>query len=259
MTVMDCAAMIERGDPGRFAATMAAPAPARLRLWPLYALNLELARIPWLTAEPMLAEMRLQWWVDSVTAPPGRETLEAKHEILGPLAELIREVPAIAPPLAGLAEARRWDCWREPFADEAALWAYLDATAGGLMWASARVLGAPDAAEPVVRDFAAGAGMANWLTATAPLIAQGRQPLPDTSPAAIRALARKARTRIKAARARRHLIPARAIPALWTGWQARGLLAQAKADPARVLSGDLALSPFREKGGLLLRAMTGFW
>ena len=37
------------------------------------------------------------------------------------------------------------------------------------------------------------------------------------------------------------------------------LLAQAEADPARVLSGDLALSPFREKGGLLLRAMIGFW
>ncbi len=256
MTVLDCAALVERGDPGRFAATMAAPPAARLRLWPLYALNLELARIPWITAEPMLAEMRLQWWIDSLTA---RAEAHTPHEILGPLSDLIRDVPAIAQPLAGLAEARRWDCWREPFADEAALWTYLDQTAAGLMWAGARVLGAPDTAEPVVRDFAAGAGMANWLTATAPLIAQGRQPLPDTSATAIAALAERARQRIKAARARRHLIPQRAIPALWTGWQARGLLAQAKADPARALSGDLALSPFREKGGLLLRAMTGFW
>ncbi len=101
--------------------------------------------------------------------------------------------------------------------------------------------------------------MANWLTATAPLVAQGRQPLPEIAPAAITRLARQGRARIKAARRRRHLIPARAIPAFWTGWQARGLLAQAEADPARVLSGDLALSPFREKGGLLLRAMIGFW
>lgn len=259
MTVLDCAAMVERGDPGRFAATMAAPPAARLRLWPLYACNLELARIPWLTAEPMLAEMRLQWWVDSLSAPPAAGTAEAQHEILGPLAELIHGNPAIAAPLAGLAEARRWDCWRAPFADEAALWSYLDATAGGLMWAAALVLGAPGSAEPVVRDFAAGAGMANWLTAIAPLVAQGRQPLPDTAPAAIAALARSARARIRAARARRHQIPARAIFALWTGWQARGLLAQAEADPARVLSGGLALSQFRERGGLLLRAMTGFW
>lgn len=256
MTALDCAALVERGDPGRFAATMAAPPAARLRLWPLYALNLELARIPWLTAEPVLAEMRLQWWIDSLTAPPGSGT---PHEILGPLIGLIAVAPDIARPLAGLAEARRWDCWREPFADEAALWAYLDATSGGLMWSAARVLGAPDTAEPVVREFAAGAGMANWLTATAPLIAQGRQPLQDTSPTAITELARQGRARIKAARARRHLVPARAIPALWTGWQARGLLAQASARPEAVLSGDLALSPFREKGGLLLRAMTGFW
>ena len=36
-----CAALVERADPDRFAATMAAPVAARARLWPLYALNIE--------------------------------------------------------------------------------------------------------------------------------------------------------------------------------------------------------------------------
>ena len=42
-----CAALVERGDPGRFRATMAAPLAARRVLFPLYAFNLEVARAPW--------------------------------------------------------------------------------------------------------------------------------------------------------------------------------------------------------------------
>ncbi|TNF18762.1 MAG: phytoene synthase, partial [Rhodobacteraceae bacterium] len=57
-----CAAIVEKGDPDRFASAMAAPVAARARLFPLYAFNLEVARAPWVTQEPMIAEMRLQWW-----------------------------------------------------------------------------------------------------------------------------------------------------------------------------------------------------
>ena len=66
MTVAACAGLVERGDPDRFLAVMAAPPAARARLFPLYAFNLEVARAPWVTQEPMIAEMRLQWWRDAV-------------------------------------------------------------------------------------------------------------------------------------------------------------------------------------------------
>ncbi len=66
MSLAACAALVERGDPDRFLAVMAAPAWARARLFPLYAFNLEVARAPWVTEEPMIAEMRLQWWRDVV-------------------------------------------------------------------------------------------------------------------------------------------------------------------------------------------------
>jgi phytoene/squalene synthetase len=63
-----CAALVERSDPDRFRVAMAAPPAAREVLFPLYAFNLEVARAPWATREPMLAEMRLQWWRDQVEA-----------------------------------------------------------------------------------------------------------------------------------------------------------------------------------------------
>ena len=61
-----CAALVEKADPDRFRAAMAAPVAARAVLFPLYALNVEVTRAPWVTQEPMLAEMRLQWWRDAL-------------------------------------------------------------------------------------------------------------------------------------------------------------------------------------------------
>ncbi|MGB3250003.1 MAG: squalene/phytoene synthase family protein, partial [Tabrizicola sp.] len=66
MTVAACAGLVQRGDPDRFRAVMAAPVEARAQLFPLYAFNLEVARAPWVTQEPLIAEMRLQWWRDVV-------------------------------------------------------------------------------------------------------------------------------------------------------------------------------------------------
>ena len=61
-----CARLVARGDLPRFRATMAAPVELRRMLFPLYAFNLEVARAPWVTAEPMIALMRLQWWRDAL-------------------------------------------------------------------------------------------------------------------------------------------------------------------------------------------------
>ena len=60
MSLQACAELVERGDPDRFLATMAAPVALRATLFPLYAFNVEIARAPWVTQEPMIAEMRLQ-------------------------------------------------------------------------------------------------------------------------------------------------------------------------------------------------------
>jgi phytoene/squalene synthetase len=255
MTLAACAEMVRASDPDRFAATTAAPPEARARLWPLYAFNLEIARAAWVSPEPMICRMRLQWWIDTVLAMP--EAPAKAHEVAAPLHALVRETGLPVALLAGMAEAREWDTGREPFAGRAGFDAYLDATAGNLMWAAARALSAPPSAETAVRDFAFASGLANWFCATAELASRGRQPLPDASPDGIAALGRDGLGRLARARAARSAIPREAAPALFPGWQARGLLVQATREPDRVLSGRLGLSEFRKRGGLLLRAVTG--
>ncbi|MCT8328704.1 squalene/phytoene synthase family protein [Albidovulum sediminis] len=245
---------VREGDPRRFAATMAAPAATRPRLWALYALNLEIARAPWASDQPLIAEMRLQWWIDAIAAPEGQG-----GGALAILAPLMLDLPDLRPLLLGAAEARRRDAWPEPFADEADLGAYLDATAGNLMWAAARLLGAPAAAEAPVRDFAWGAGLATWLAAVPALAARGRHPLPDMTPEAVTALARRGLDRIARARALRARVPATAAPALLPGWQAAPLLRLAAHQPSRVAEGRLATSEARARASLALRALTGRW
>ncbi len=76
-----CAAIIERADPLRFRASMAAPVAARRVLFPLYAFNIEVARAPWVTQETMIAEMRLQWWRDVCDEIANRGVVR-RHDVL---------------------------------------------------------------------------------------------------------------------------------------------------------------------------------
>jgi phytoene synthase len=163
MSIDACALLVQRGDPDRFAAVMAAPVWARQLLFPLYAFNLEIARAPWVAQEPLVAEMRLQWWRDVVDA--AQSGAAKAHEVAAPLHGLIVEAGLPVEVLDRLIAARRWDCWREPFDDAAALESYLDDTGGGLMWLAARALGAPDGAEAAVRAYGWAAGLANFLRA----------------------------------------------------------------------------------------------
>ena len=136
MSLDACAALVERGDPDRFAAMMAAPVSARAVLVVLYAFNLEVARAPWVTKEPMIAEMRLQWWRDVLAeAVAGKRRA---HEVAGPLADLIAARGVDVAVLDRLVEARRWDVYTDPFEDAAAFDAYLEDTAAGLTVAVAR-------------------------------------------------------------------------------------------------------------------------
>lgn len=256
MSVAACAALVERGDRDRFLAAMAAPVAARRVLLPLYAFNLEVARAPWLTAEPAIAEIRLQWWRDVLSEIAAGGPVR-RHEVATPLAEAL--APADAPLLEALIDARRWDIGRDPLADAAALRAHLDATAGTLMWVAAKSLGAPDPAEQAVRDYAGGQGLAAWFCAVPALAASGRHPLPDARPAALRELARDGLARIARARAARRSVPAKARPALYPGWLAAPLLRRAAAHPERVAQGRLEPSEFESRARLLALAVTGRW
>jgi hypothetical protein len=242
-----CAELVQRGDPDRFATVLAAPVAARARLLPLYAFNVEVTRAPWLTAEPMIAEMRLQWWRDAL-AEIGQGAAVRRHEVTTPLADVLDAEGATI--LDRLVAARRWDIYRDPFEDAAHFDGYLDATAGGLMWASARALGATD--EAAVRKVGWAQGLAAFLRAIPELEARGRRPLVDGRPEAVRALAEEGLRRLRAG-----LTAGARGPATGPAFETAAILSLAAREPARVSAGDLTLSEFRRRALRLRAALTG--
>ncbi len=251
-----CATLVQRGDPDRFAAVMAAPVAARAPLLVLYAFNLEVARAPWVTQEALIAEMRLQWWRD-VVAEAGEGRPARAHEVAGPLAALIAEAGLPVDVLDAMIAARRWDIYREPFEVPAGLEAYLEATGGGLMWLAGRALGAGSEGEADWRGLGWAAGLAGFLRAVRELEARGRHPLPEGGVEAVRALAATGLARLTAARAGLRRLPAPARAATLAAWQAEGILRQVLRAPGRVAEGRVGLSEFRRRGGLLWAGLRG--
>lgn len=258
MSVAACAELVERGDPDRFRSVLAAPAGARPDLMTLYAFNVEVTRAPWVTQEPVIAEMRIQWWIDTLDEIAAGQTPRA-HEVAAPLAGTIRAHGLDTALLAAIAEARRADIDGTPPEDAAALSAYIDATGGNLMWAAAQVLGADAMAEPVVRDFAWGAALAAYLRAIPELEARGHRPLPDGRPEAVARLAAEGLSRLSRARAQRGRVAPGASAALLAGWRADATLRAAARRPDLVKAGSLPESEFRKRGALAFRALTGRW
>ena len=244
-----CAALVEKADPDRFAAAMAAPVAARAVLFPLYALNVEVSRAPWVTQEPMIAEMRLQWWRDAL-----EEIAEARpvrrHEVVTPLARVLPK--ELAPVLDRLVAARRWDIYKDAFEDEAHFHSYISETAGGLMWAAACALGEDTSSqvENEVRAVGYAAGLARFLQAVPELEAQKRVPLVDGRREAIAALANDAlRNLPQVSRTKKRMARA-ARSALTEAFMANSILKQAAAEPGRVAQGALGIS--RLKRSVLL-------
>lgn len=256
MTLDACAALVARGDPDRFRATMAAPLPARAILLPIYAFNLEVARAPFVSAEPMIGEMRLQWWRD-VLDEIGRGAAPRAHEVVAPLAGVAAHGRLPLDVLDALVAAHRVHVGPEGFEDAVHFEDFLEATGAGLMWASAAALGTPVEAEGRVRAAGWAAGLAAWFRAIPDLEARGRHPLPDGRAEAVQALARQGLARL--AEARRGRMAPQARPALLAGWRTHATLTRAAADPGRVAAGALEESEIVRRGGLLRRALTGGW
>ncbi|WP_193141726.1 squalene/phytoene synthase family protein [Meridianimarinicoccus sp. MJW13] len=253
MSLQACADVLERGDPDRFRAVLAAPVAARPVLLPLYAFNLEVARAPWVSAEVMIGEMRLQWWRDLLDEIVAGGTVR-KHEVATPLSGVLDADGAKV--LIPLVEARRLDLQRDPFEDRAAFDQYLQDTSGALFWTAGRALGAQAAAEPVFRDAGQASGLAAWLLAVPELEARGRVPLPDGRAAAVQALARDGLGWLVRARQGFGAVDRLARSALLSGWRASVVLGRAAQVPGRVADGQLAESEAARRLALLRASMT---
>lgn len=233
-------------DPDRFAMAMLAPAPARPRLLTLYALNAELARTALAARDPLIAEMRVQWWADRLRAL--REGPPPPHELLSPLWSAWGSEAAA---FAGLAEARRHDAAREPFANAEVVVAYADATGGALMAHAAQALGAPDIA--ALHAQGRGAALTAWLRAEPALQPLGLG-LAQPDPSVLAALARIAMESLRNAAEGRRTLPRTAAPALFPGPAAARFLRAVAAGQS-----PAAVSDFTRRAARARLALTGRW
>ncbi|PUB19331.1 squalene/phytoene synthase family protein [Yoonia sediminilitoris] len=254
MTLNACAALVEKADHERFRSIMASPVAARPVLFALFAFNIEVARAPWVTQEPMIAEMRLQWWRDALEEIAEGRTVR-RHDVVDVLAQVLD--PDAARLLDGLVAARRWDIYTDAFEDDAHLENYLDATCGHLVWTAARLLGKAD--EDAVRHAAYGIAVANLLRAIPELEARGRKPLLDGTPKGVQALAQQGLSRFEQGTRSRALISQPSGAALLVGHMARPVLQRAVKAPGRVAGGDLEFGPIRQSARLFQLSVRGWW
>ncbi|GAB5446399.1 squalene/phytoene synthase family protein [Gymnodinialimonas sp.] len=246
MSLQACADLVARGDPRRFRAAMAAPLAARKVLLPLYAFNIEVSRAPWVTEEPMIAEMRLQWWRDALEEIAQGQA--RRHEVVDALGFLDVEGAAS---LDQLIAARRWDIYKEPFEDEAALRQYIQRTSGHLIDVGLRALGGVPSGQTAAIGYAA--GLARYLVAVPALEARGRVPLLDGRAAALSSQASEA---LRAWPKRLDLaMPARA--AVFEAAGAKAILKRVLRDPMSVADGRLALPQGRETLSLMAASFLG--
>jgi phytoene/squalene synthetase len=153
-----CEETVRRADPDRYLSALFAQEERRPLLFALYAFNHELARVGETVREPMMGEIRLQWWRDAVAE--ARDGRPRAHDVARGLAELFaRAGPPIAP-FEAMIEAREFDLGDELFTDMNSLVAYADATSGSLMRIASTVLLDSEKADEISHE----AGVAYGLT-----------------------------------------------------------------------------------------------
>ncbi len=157
------AALVQRHDRDRYQTALFAPANRREALFALYAFNYEIARVRESVTQPMLGQIRLQWWreiVDGAYAGAARR----QHEVAGPLAEIICDHALTRTHLDRLIDTRDRDLADEPPADLAALEDYAEGSSATLLALALEVLGAP-VADAAARGIGIAYALAGLLRA----------------------------------------------------------------------------------------------
>lgn len=172
-------AELRTGDRARYLGLFFAPQDKRGDLAALYALALELSRIPARASEPMPGEIRLQWWREVFS---GERQAEARQN---PLSRRVLEVIARrhlpVAPFLDMLEARSFDLYHDPIETMGQLEGYAGQTASALMQLAALVLnnGRPPPSPDVAGYGGVALAIADILTSASRTLAQGQTYLPQ--------------------------------------------------------------------------------
>ncbi|MEK9660694.1 MAG: squalene/phytoene synthase family protein [Alphaproteobacteria bacterium] len=134
-----CASEVRRHDHDRYLTALFAPPAWREPLFALYAFNVEIAKTREIVSDPMLGQIRLQWWRDTIGEIFDAEPRE--HPVLQGLAAPLCDGRLPRAAFDTIIEAREADLDETPPADLAALEAYAAATSGELTALAIRLSG----------------------------------------------------------------------------------------------------------------------
>ncbi len=137
-----CADLTQRHDHDRYLTALYAPEDTRQGLFALYAFNYEISKIRQTVSEPMLGEIRLQWWREAIDGI--FQGAPRSHEVIQPLAQTIERHDLPPENFLAMIDGRTQDIYDESPADMAALDNYLSLTGGKLTCLAVHIAGQKD-------------------------------------------------------------------------------------------------------------------
>jgi NADH dehydrogenase [ubiquinone] 1 alpha subcomplex assembly factor 6 len=227
-------ALVRHHDRDRFQTALFAPAARREALFALYAFNFEIARVRESVHEPMLGQIRLQWWREAIAAAYAGAA-SRRHAVVEPLTAAIRAGKLSRVHFDRLIDARERDLDDAPPATLEVLEDYAEASSARLIQLALEVLdAATPQAQAAATEIGIGYALCGLIRAMPMHAGAGRRLIPEDvaaeagfdtgdylalrgSPAVRRAvalLAAAARRHLAAARAMRDGVPKAALPAL---------------------------------------------
>jgi phytoene/squalene synthetase len=237
VSLNNCIDIVSRHDPDKFLALMAGDNASRRVAFPIYAFNVEVSRVPWITSESLIAEMRLMWWQELLEAIELGKILP-EHPISYNLSQNLDKRNFAIKLLKKTITARRWDIYSKSHESNNDLWEYVEHTSSNLLAACSNI-------DDSVISFGRGIGMASYLMAVPQLLKAGKKPLPDLSEEGIYILAKEALNNIKIIKSMD--LDKKLFPIFRIGWMAPIILKKIINNPRALLNGTVQLSEFRKK------------
>jgi NADH dehydrogenase [ubiquinone] 1 alpha subcomplex assembly factor 6 len=277
-SVPNLADLARRNDPDRYLTALFAPPESRPHLFALIAFNYEIARVREVVTQPILGQIRLQWWRDALEqihagTPPA-------HEVARALSGAISETGLDRAGLEGMIDAREADLAEGPPARLEDLLNYAEDSSGAL---TVLMLQALDAVTPASEEAGRGVGAAYALVGllrSIPFHARARRAFipqsllaehgltaedlfrtdpPPALPVMVAELAGVARLRLTEAREVTGSVPRNAAPALLSATVAETYLRRIERVGYDVFDPLVAQRPPGLVWRLAVKAWTGRW
>ncbi len=125
-----CEGLVRRDDPDRWLAGFFLPEACRKHVYAIYAFNLEIARVREMVSEPILGEIRYQWWRDALDGT--NEGDATANPVVAAVLDTIHQFKLPKVSFLQLIDARVFDLYDEPMEDLAALELYAASTTSNL-------------------------------------------------------------------------------------------------------------------------------